>query len=274
MKGHEVSGFIKAYLPLYIDRALPRSLQQSVEMPVSMALAHTIRTAFTTAFLALNQDLVRKTSIDTSFSGSTAITLLVRGSFLLCANVGDSRAVLGKKTSFGWRAVPLSSDHKPDLPKERERILAYGGRVEPFVGTIHADRLTGGYVGPSRVWMSQEQIPGLAMSRSLGDFVASQLGVISEPDFTQVELTPEDKFVIVASDGIWEFLSSQKVSTRQCVEMVGRLWEEGEEEGATEVLVTEAVAAWRRTSTQQEDEVVDDITVVLCFFTQSPPILC
>ena len=261
-------------MPLYIDRALPRTLKQTVEMPVSTSLAHTIRTGFTTAFLALNQDLVRKTNIDTSFSGSTAVTLLVRGSFLLCANVGDSRVILGKKTTVGWRAVPLSADHKPDLPKEKERILACGGRVEPFIGIPHVDQSTGGYIGPSRVWMQHEQIPGLAMSRSLGDFVASQLGVTSEPDFMQAELTPEDKFVIIASDGIWEFLSNQKVIYRQCVELVGRLWEEGEEEGACEMLVNEAVTAWRRMATRQEDEVVDDITVVLGFFAQSPPILC
>lgn len=137
-----------------------------------------------------------------------------------------------------------------------------------------ADQLTGNYVGPSRIWMQQEQIPGLAMSRCLGDFVASQLGVTCEPEFTHTELTPEDKFVIVASDGVWEFLSNEKVGVRQCVELVGCMWEAGDEEQACEVLVREAVLSWRHVAPRQEDEVVDDITAVVVFFSSPPHILC
>jgi hypothetical protein len=39
-------------------------------------------------------------------------------------------------------------------------------------------------MGPARVWLKHENIPGLAMSRSFGDFVASQVGVIAEPEVT------------------------------------------------------------------------------------------
>lgn len=134
VRGHEVSAFVKTYLPTYIDKMLPKTLKMNVDVPVPKVVIQTLRSAMTSAFLALNQDLVRKTSIDTSFSGSTAVSVLIRGTSLLCSNIGDSRAVLGKKSALGWRAIPLSVDHKPDLPKERVRIIACGGRVEPFVG--------------------------------------------------------------------------------------------------------------------------------------------
>ena len=50
--------------------------------------------------------------------------------------------------------------------------------------------------------MKHEQLPGLAMSRSIGDLVAAQVGVIAEPDIIVHELTAADKFIVIASDGI------------------------------------------------------------------------
>lgn len=35
--------------------------------------------------------------------------------------------------------------------------------------------------GPYRVWLKNEGYPGLAMSRSIGDFVCESVGVISDP---------------------------------------------------------------------------------------------
>lgn len=58
------------------------------------------------------------------------------------------------------------------------------------------------------MWLADEDIPGLAMSRSFGDIVASQAGVICEPEILSFELTEEDKFIVLASDGVWEFLDN------------------------------------------------------------------
>lgn len=69
----------------------------------------------------------------------------------------------------------MSNDHKPDLPLERKRIEANGGRVEPYTD------YDGSLVGPARVWLMDADIPGLAMSRSFGDKVAASCGCISEP---------------------------------------------------------------------------------------------
>lgn len=78
-----------------------------------------------------------------------------------------------KKASF--KITPLSEDHKPSLPHEKKRVEQSGGRVEPILGP------QGQWLGPDRVWMKNEDTPGLAMSRSLGDGLAHSLGVSSEP---------------------------------------------------------------------------------------------
>ena len=78
----------------------------------------------------------------------------------------------------------MSRDHKPELKDELERITANNGRVEKYTSIIQLFKLNQGFgmnFGPYRVWLKTENFPGLAMSRSIGDFVASTVGVISEP---------------------------------------------------------------------------------------------
>lgn len=94
--------------------------------------------------------------------------------------------------------VALSNDQKPDVPKEERRIIQSGGRVQAY-----SDE-QGNPIGPARVWLIDENIPGLAMSRSFGDYVAAQVGVISIPEIIKHQFL-NDKFMIVASDGIWEY---------------------------------------------------------------------
>jgi serine/threonine protein phosphatase PrpC len=122
----------------------------------------------------------------------------------LCANVGDSRAVLGclkpKNTPLLptetlathsshegnkiWVAHGLSRDHKPDAKDEHDRIISCNGRVDPF------KEPNGDPIGPARVWLKHENVPGLAMSRSIGDAVAASVGVSPEPGiFIDFKLT-------------------------------------------------------------------------------------
>jgi serine/threonine protein phosphatase PrpC len=46
--------------------------------------------------------------------------------------LGDSRAILGRKTGGAWSSVPLSRDHKPSDADEAERVIASGGRIDAF----------------------------------------------------------------------------------------------------------------------------------------------
>lgn len=91
-----------------------------------------------------------------------------------------------------------------DLPEERKRIVSNGGTVSD-----------GGAGRPSRVWANGRI--GLAMSRSIGDGECKHVGVIPDPEVRRCSISPPasegadgDLFVIVASDGVWEFISSDE----------------------------------------------------------------
>ena len=199
------------------------------------------------AFEYTHKELERRIDIDISFSGTTATTVFIRGNVCICSNCGDSRVLIGKLTRAGWVAVPLSRDHKPDIPEERERIEKSGGRIAPFRDP------EGNLVGPNRVWLKNQEIPGLAMSRSIGDLVAREAGVISTPEIMVHELDARDKFVILASDGIWEFISNE-----ECVSIAANYYFSGRMAVACEQIANLAVFRWNR-----EDISVDDITVII-----------
>lgn len=194
-----------------------------------------------------NNELKARNEIDVSYSGTTAVLVLVRGRQVFCGNCGDSRAVLGRVTRNGWVAVPLSVDHKPDNPLERNRIEGSGGRVDSYRDT-HGKPL-----GPARVWLANEDVPGLAMSRSIGDEIASRAGVISVPEVFYHRLDSNDKFVIIASDGIWEFITSD-----ECVKIVSNYYFSGKFQEACDQLVSIATYRWNK-----EDGNVDDITIII-----------
>ena len=58
------------------------------------------------------------------------------------------------------------------------------------------------------MWLKNQDIPGLAMTRSLGDRLAHKVGVSSYPEIESRYLTKVDKMIVLASDGLWEFLSN------------------------------------------------------------------
>jgi len=139
--------------------------------------------------------------------GSTAIIVLVdcgddgplngRPRRITVANCGDSRAILCHKGT----AVELSEDHKPELPREEERIKKAGGHVA-LIGPCH--RVDG--------W-------GLNLSRALGDFhykaneslPPEEQKVIAVPEICTLDLSDEDEFLVLACDGVFELNTSQNV---------------------------------------------------------------
>lgn len=68
--------------------------------------------------------------------------------------------------------------------------------------------------GPMRVWQPYNDIPGLAMSRSIGDQAVKQFGVIAAPTFKRLKLQKGKSWLVVASDGIWDFISYQDIQNR------------------------------------------------------------
>lgn len=133
------------------------------------------------------------------WTGCTANVCLVRPSTVVVANAGDSRAVLCR----GGMAVPLSEDHKPNMPGELERIQLAGGFVEMHpVGTMVHYRVNG----------------NLNLSRAIGDLEYKknarlqprQQIICSTPDVCTYPRQPTDEFLIIACDGVWDVMGNQE----------------------------------------------------------------
>ncbi|KAH8272027.1 hypothetical protein KR018_007036 [Drosophila ironensis] len=125
-------------------------------------------------------------------SGCTAVVCLLHGRDLFVANAGDSRCVVSRN----GKAIEMSLDHKPEDEEESARIVKAGGRV-----TLDG-RVNG----------------GLNLSRAIGDHayknnldLPAEAQMISAlPDIRRLVITPEDEFMILACDGIWNYMSSKE----------------------------------------------------------------
>lgn len=282
--GHQCAIFVAQKVVSYLARTL-----------VEDAKADAIATALHKAVLYAERKLEAHASIiDFQLSGSTGVFVLVRGATLFCANVGDSRAVVGReKETFSQSArrshaagaiplpdlpqspppqkngekkrkpqgiprptcyfpVPISVDQKPSRPDEKIRLLAAGARVDAWEGID---------VGEERVWLPEARTPGLAVSRSFGDLLVKSYGVNCTPEVYSLELCEDDRFMVMASDGIFEFISSQEV-----VDVVGGWRDRGSAQEAAEELVKLALQRWI-----DDDSVIDDISCVVVFMNVLSP---
>lgn len=209
------------------------------------------------AFEATNDQLHRH-SIDDSMSGTTAITVLVRGDTLYVANVGDSRAVIAERRGKDLVAVDLSSDQTPFRADECARVRRCGARVltlDQLEGLKNQNvQCWGGEEDddgdPPRLWVQNGMYPGTAFTRSVGDTIAENIGVNSVPEVLVMQLTPMHPFFVIASDGVFEFLSSQAV-----VDMVAKFKDPRD---ACAEIVAESYRLWLEYETR-----TDDITVIV-----------
>lgn len=194
-------------------------------------------------------ELLADKTIETEFSGTTFTCAVIRDNSCTMANIGDSRTSLAYRDAVSGKVVGvnLTIDHKPELPLEKARIEKCGGRV-------FAVEYDDGIDGPPRVWLGHMDVPGLAMSRSLGDAVAHTAGVSSEPEFFEYEFSQgrEDLVLVMASDGLWEFMSDQEVMDIAVATTEPRF--------AVDRLINESNERWMR-----EEQVIDDTTVCVAF---------
>lgn len=130
---------------------------------------------------------------DQLLGGTTALVFLRVGNRVYIANAGDSRAVLCRN----GKGVRVSTDHKPELKEEEERIQAAGGNV-------------------TRITNKQGKVIGrvngmLAVSRALGDFLL-QPCVTPEPEIQQFDLASTGEPLILACDGLWDVVDDDEAA--------------------------------------------------------------
>jgi integrin-linked kinase-associated serine/threonine phosphatase 2C len=160
-------------------------------------------------------------------SGSTAaVALVVNGDTLVTANVGDSEIVLCR----GGQPVVLTTRHVPSNQGEESRILAAGGRM--FRHRVGHPKFNPEFVS-------------LGVSRAIGDIGfkldeytdGKQSGVIADADTRLTRLTPEDSFLIMACDGLWDVCSYADV-VKSCTDLLAQ-GKAGQE--ITDALVADAL---------------------------------
>ena len=261
-QGHLVSSRFRVRLPQLLSR--------------SRVFKNDVGKALCDALTQIEVELMDDPDVNTTLSGTTAVVSVLKDNVIVTANVGDSRIIRGRRRAKNHQSnenggsvsqnllsafdepeaecldsslecVEISTDHKPDDPAEQARIEKAGGRV-------FAMKYDDGIDGPARVWLSYSDMPGLAMSRSLCDTIGKEAGVISTPDVTITKLTAEDEFVILASDGLWEFMPNERV-----VEIASA--HKADPRVALEKLVAESTALWKT-----NEPVVDDTTAIIAYF--------
>jgi protein phosphatase 1L len=119
--------------------------------------------------------------------GSTGLVALLRDKKILIANVGDCRALV---LSAG-RPIQMSNDQKPTSMEEQKRIANLGGTIEYCMGVARVNGI-------------------LAVSRAFGNRTLRQV-IRPDPEMTQRELTRDDDFLVMASDGLWDVLRNKDV---------------------------------------------------------------
>lgn len=215
--------------------------------------------AFPIAFLHV-QKLIEKESqeknIDAEMSGTTCTMAYhdMKSQRLWLAHVGDSRSIIAD--SNGKSCVPLTTDHKPDLPAEKKRIESANppGRVI-FDGFFN-----------HRVFAKSGMYPGLNMSRALGDCVAHRMaGLTAEPDVREIDLSSTslggtgDRLLILCTDGVWEFINDEEAMNTAYKAM-------SEASGIpplTAGISKLASLGYERWLCDSDDEISDDITGIM-----------
>ena len=252
-EGHYASQFVSRYI-FHRIKNHPAIKKQDEPKQIYHKLKENSYKIIANIFLDADVQ-IQKEKFDVNRSGTTCVIVIQLEEHIICANTGDSRAIMiydqnNDDNLVNSKVFPLSYDCKPDLPNELKRIKACGGMVEkaydPEVGET----------GPYRVWAEGEDYPGLAMSRSIGDMDAKKCGVIPNPQIVEYIIDPYTKYMIVASDGIWEFISNE-----QAMKFCNKFYLRNDPVGLCQELSQKSISLW-----EKNDCAIDDITVVVVFF--------
>ena len=255
-QGHYVSELASEYIPLeIINNPEIKALKEPEE--IYEKLKENNCQIITNAFLSCDEEL-KKVDFDVLSSGSTCVIIIHIGTHIICANVGDSRGIIvyndddenNDPELNDLEVAQLSMDYKPELLDEKNRILLNGGVVEKMKNEF------GEEVGPFRVWAKGTDYPGLAMSRSIGDFKGKRVGVIAEPGIMEYDLCEASKYIVICSDGVWEFINNEEVKN-----MGKTFYLNNDPSGFCHHIINNSVLRW-----EKNEIIIDDISIVTVFF--------
>lgn len=249
--GDKCAQFVRDNLPPLLAKAVTnnRRKQPSGDKSPLEISKEVIQEAISKSHVECNQRMHINRDLDDSLSGTTSISVYLHGdrNRITVSNVGDSRAVIGRKTEnengtaadtaatsnpalSALKAFALSRDQTPYRRDERIRCKKAGARVlslDQIEGLEPVDEddeleqddspemILGEEIDeggdPPRIWSPNGDYPGTAFTRSIGDGIAEELGVTAEPEMLARELTRDDKIIVLASDGVFEVRRASRV---------------------------------------------------------------
>ncbi|KAG2493088.1 hypothetical protein HYH03_008751 [Edaphochlamys debaryana] len=242
--GRDAAHFCRQELPVLFDAELRRYYERAAAEGVKDPSAkELIEPILSDAFVETERRL-HQAGINVSSSGTTASVIFQNRASVWVAAAGDSRVLCIAQLDNQWKVQPLTLDHRPSRKTEKFRVEAAGGRVEP-------KRLPSGKtVGEPRLWLAHLPSPGLLLSRSIGDDMATSVGCTARPEVTFMALRPFlDQYLVIASDGVWDVLSNDTVA-----QLVG---DAADPEAACQAVLEAALLEW------EERLAADNISIIV-----------
>ena len=244
--GEKVAEYVSKFYPEFLKTVFFSSDKSESENGDSLSIESLMFEA-----LKLTVEHMNDSDFDRQFSGCTFNAILFYRNKLCSCNVGDSRSLMSYASSLR-KVIQLSRDHKPDVLSERKRIEDKNGRVEQMKDQ------NGLLCGPLRVWKKHDNLPGLAMTRAIGDEFAQTIGVSWKPDMVVRELrTNERVMVFLSTDGVFEVVHNEAV-----MDIAAQFFESQDVEAACDRIMSKVLKSWE----QKMYDVTDDITFILAYY--------
>lgn len=275
--GHSCAWFARDHLHKLLDKFYRQAHAKAVKKSNSGSLSDSnpsnwppvmtpmyYKAAILKSHLKCNESMHKSNDVNDQLSGTTGVSVGFHYDYLIVSNVGDSRAILGVMGEDGkLKAEGLTQDQTPYRKDERDRVKKAGAMVMSLdqldgIEPVHEnwEDMNGETIDedgdPPRLWAKNGEYPGCAFTRSLGDALAEDIGVCAEPEMKTRKLTGKDKMLIIASDGVFEFLPSQTVID-MCAEFDDPL-------DACNHVVQVSKDEWLKRETR-----TDDITIICVF---------
>lgn len=225
-----------------VSRALP--------LFFSSYLVHGTEEALRRAFQSAQNDLESSFGPMQVYSGATVVMCCIDkdAESVWCAHAGDSRLVVGDMDT--GQPVFCSIEHKAHDAEEYKRLEAAGAQVIQ-------KRYDDGEV-VSRIFIPKTGVPGLAMSRSMGDGCLKKYGVTAEPDISNITDSWKScalPGMIMGSDGLWDTVSPEEACSTISDE--ARYRSKRDVQAGLENLTRRSQRRW----IEAEGDYCDDVTV-------------
>ena len=263
-EGHKCSRFASENLPEFFEKQVlgmnDASVVEGISCSNQTVSPINAQRALFNSHVSVHKELSKKIGINSTRSGTTATNLIfLSDDKVIISNLGDSCCIIGTLTRDGTRCDVMLRTKEHNLSDQGEFDRVKRSDPDCFIMTLEEkDGIfnVAETQGPARIWhFNPNKSPGVAFTRSIGDDIAHELGVIAYPDIHEVNLSNDGHFIILCSDGVTEW-----IDTNTCLNIVSQY---NDPKIAATALVKEARKRWL-----EHTDYIDDITAIVVFCPQ------